>query len=92
MRRRLSISEAEAVCDPELFKQRLGFEIGDPDRRDLPASDSPNVDDFDNCVGAGNSHVDHRGYASALRDNAVVAEAREVEHIGEVGQYFISKE
>jgi hypothetical protein len=32
------------------------------------------------------------GDASALSDNAVVAEAREVEHIREVGQYFVSKE
>src|SRR3984893_14919508 len=85
-------SAGELVGDAEFVQKRLGFEIGDPDRRDLPASDSPNVDDFDYCVGAGNSHVDYRGYASALRDNAVIAEAREVEHIGEVGQYFVSKE
>jgi hypothetical protein len=84
-------SAGELVGDAEFVEQRLGLEIGDPDRRDLPVSDSPNVDDFDYCVGAGNSHVDRRGDASALSDNAVVAEAREVEHIGEVGQYFVSK-
>ena len=32
------------------------------------------------------------GDAAALRNNAVVAEAREVEHVGEVGQYFVPNE
>jgi hypothetical protein len=41
------LSAGELVGDAEFVEQRLGLEIGDPDRRDLAVSDGPNIDDFD---------------------------------------------
>ena len=66
-------SVAEAVGDAELVEQRLGLEIGDPDRGDLPFSDGPTVDDLDHRAGAPNTLVDDRVDTAVRGDGTDVA-------------------
>src|ERR1700756_2553539 len=65
---------AEAVGDAELLEQRLGLEVSDPDRGDLPVSDGPAVDDLDHRIGAPDTLVDDRVDTAVPGDNTDVAE------------------
>jgi len=77
---------AEAVGDAELLEQRLRLEISDPDRSDLPVSESPTVDDLDHRIGAHDTLVDDRVDTAVLGDDTDVPEPREIEHIGKIGK------
>ena len=72
--------------DTELVQQGLGFEIGNPDRRDPAVSDGPTVDDLDDRVGAHNTLIYDRVDTAVLGDNADVAEPRKIEHVRKTGK------
>ena len=83
---------AEAVGDAELLEQRLGLEVSDPDRGDLPVSHGPTVDDLDHRIGAPNTLIDDRVDTAVRGDDTDVAEPREIEHLGKTGKDLVAKE
>ena len=85
-------SAREPVGDTEFVEQRLGFEISNPDRRHPAAPNGPTVDDLDDRIGAHNTLVYDRVDAAFLGDDADVAEAREIEHLGKTGKHLVAEE
>jgi hypothetical protein len=72
--------------DPEFLDHGLRFEIGGPERDGLAVPQRPVVNDLNDRVGPSNTDVEYRRDVAILGNDGVVAEPREIEHVGNTWQ------
>jgi NAD(P)-dependent dehydrogenase (short-subunit alcohol dehydrogenase family) len=82
----------EAVGDSELLKQRLGLEIGDPDRSRFVLPHGPVLGNLDHGVAPGDTDIHERDHVIVICEQGFVTEPPEVENIREIWKHFVSEE
>src|SRR5258705_5973297 len=85
-------SAVDRKLGPEFLEHGLRLEIGGPERDGLAVAERPVVNDLDDRVGPSNADVEYRHDVAILGNDGIVAEPREVEHVGNTWQYVVTEE